>query len=196
MVRRPVGQPAGGARQAGDGEAERVGDVRRPRQRRQPEQGLHAALHLALARGAVAGDRALDLRRRQREQGDVELARREVDDAAGVAHEDRGAREAVLGVEVLDHEERGPVGGDQAADRPKIAFSRASSGWPGAVRITPASTTATPPLPASMMPKPVSVSPGSTPEAGRAAGSPPVAAGRRAADQAAVMASRTSSGMS
>src|SRR5262245_37847742 len=46
---------------------------------------------------------------------------------------------------------------------PKIALSRASRGWPGAVRITPASTTATPPRPASMMPKPVSVSPGSTP---------------------------------
>src|SRR5262245_47827775 len=46
---------------------------------------------------------------------------------------------------------------------PKIAFSRASRGWPGAVRITPASITATSPPPASMMPKPVSVSPGSTP---------------------------------
>ena len=79
--------------------------MRGTRQVPEPEHGLHRPLHLGLARGAVAGHGTLDLGGRERHHRDAQLPGREVDHAAGVPHEHRGARELVLGVEILDHEE-------------------------------------------------------------------------------------------
>src|SRR5678816_1337654 len=50
------------------------------------------------------------------------------------------------------------------------ALSRASSGWPVVVLMTPASTTVTPPGSASSTPNPVATSPGSTPMTRRTLG--------------------------
>jgi hypothetical protein len=88
-----------------------------PRQLLEPEHGLDRALDLRLARGAVAGHGALDLRGSERDHRDAQLPCGEVDHAPGVAHEDRGARELVLGVEVLDHEETGALQLDDPVHR-------------------------------------------------------------------------------
>src|SRR5229473_6412161 len=71
---------AGDAGETGDGEAERVGQVRGPRQVLEAEEGLDAALDLRLARRAIARHRALDFRRREGGHGHAELARGEIDD--------------------------------------------------------------------------------------------------------------------
>jgi hypothetical protein len=72
-------------------------------------------LHLMLRGGAGRGDRALDLGRRQRQHGDVALARGQTDHAARVRHQDRRPRELVLGVQVLEHEHRRRVRLEEAA---------------------------------------------------------------------------------
>jgi hypothetical protein len=84
------------------------------RNARKAEKGLHRALHLGLARGAIAGDRPLHLGRGQGEQGHLELARGEVDDAPRMAHQHGRARELVLGVEILDDQQARRVRLDEA----------------------------------------------------------------------------------
>ncbi len=92
--------------------------MRGPRRLAQAEHGLDRALHLGLAGGAVAGHRALDLGRRHRGHRHPQLTRGQVDHAPGVPHEDGGAGKAVLGVEVLDHQEARRVLLDDAMHGP------------------------------------------------------------------------------
>jgi hypothetical protein len=84
----------------------------------EPEHGLHRPLHLPLAGGAVTGHRALDLGGRQREHAHVVLARGEIDDPARVTHQNRSAGEPVLSIEILDHEQAGAQGLDEAVHCP------------------------------------------------------------------------------
>src|SRR5213593_1052655 len=96
---------AGDAGETGDGKPEGVGHMRGPRHILKSEQGLDAPLDLGLPRGAVARHGALDFGRGERGHHHPELAGREIDDAPGVAHENGCARELVLRVEILHHEE-------------------------------------------------------------------------------------------
>src|SRR4030095_10763229 len=109
---------AGDAGETGDGEPESVGHVRGPRQILQSQQGLHTALNLSLARRAVARHGALDLGRGEGGHAHPELACREVDNPAGVTHEDGRAWELVFRVEILDDEEGRLLRLDELVDGP------------------------------------------------------------------------------
>ena len=111
-------EPAPQARQPGQGERQRVGDVRGPRQpTASPSSRCTPSWIWALEACAVGGDGALDLGGRQRHDGDVALARGQADHAAGVGHQERGARELVLRVEIFQRHQRGRVLGEDVGDR-------------------------------------------------------------------------------
>lgn len=80
---------------------------------------LNRALHLLLARVAVAGEGLLDAVGGQLFDAEVSPCRDEQDDAAGVAHEDGGLRVGVVGVELLDRDDLRLVLGD---DRIELAL--------------------------------------------------------------------------
>lgn len=90
-----------------EGDGDGVGHVGRRGRLGETEQGLHAALHLLLARVAVAGEELLDRVGSELGERDGAASDGQKNDAAGVAHGDGGSRVPVMGVEGLDAGERG-----------------------------------------------------------------------------------------
>ena len=79
------------------------------RRRREVQDAPHRVLHLPFRGRAVEGDRALHFRGRERHDRNVALLGGQADDAARVRHQERGAREFVLRVEIFEDEHVGRV---------------------------------------------------------------------------------------
>jgi hypothetical protein len=80
------------------------------------QESLDAPLDLRLGGGAVSSHRPLHLGRRQGKEGNPALARRQTDDPASVAHQDRSLGVFVFAVEVFNHEERRGEAVEKAMD--------------------------------------------------------------------------------
>lgn len=99
-----------------DGDGQGVGNIGRFRERREVEFMLDRQLNLALGSSPGAGEDLFDLCGRIVKYGDSGLSRGKADDTSRVAHEDRGSRACVMGIELFDRQRFGRKGLDHLAE--------------------------------------------------------------------------------
>jgi len=101
---------------AAEGDGQGVGDVGGIGRLREFPLRLNGALDLGFSGVAIAGEGLLDSIGGEFFDADMAAAGDEEDDAAGVAHEDGGARVGVVGIKLLDGADFGGVLGEEGLE--------------------------------------------------------------------------------